>query len=1347
MDISSLWAEASEEEVEPSLASTGSGEADRRLVTRAGEQRRARARARSAAAPSTAPPNKRTQLQQPAPPTTPDRAQPQPQYAPSDASSAATAPYPSNPMSAAALTTPQRRPSAPPSTPAPPGPGAGTSGGGGLVLVPSCELQLSGDLAAALEAELQEIERKYIDAELPPRRSSPGSTRRWSAAQSPAASGGGAGAAAQRPSSVSRHYQLHPEAAPQDGKPSTDTLSQLLSRLQQQHPYGPDQGADGPSSPAVQALGQGLQTVHGAYDRLESRVRELRALVSGSPHSSAPPSTAASARNSPGRSEAGSGQVLGVGSSPAQRQAGTLEGRGAGGAEVQGASMPSLATLSASGHSTGHGSSNWGTGGALAADSNGEVGSATRALDLLLGMNVASGDKAASQGQAAAAAGTAIPAATGGDIVGDGAANRAPAADNIPAHVSRSSPDGSSGVANQETGSRTSTAAGVRNSGCVSTPPATSTGSVASSSSASEVTLRYTSHLSHTPQLSQSGERHRQQQLQQQQPSHMAPPQPLQEHRDVEAGGRAQHGQPQEEREPRISDADVLVPLVGQGREEDLRSGNPLSRAVPDGGAAVMEARARLAAATAAGTRSAAAAAAAAKADADQDAAREAARHLPPPTVFQTVLAADRPARVQRRQLGTLDASALLPPAHVTSVVRPLLRLARDSEAAADADSTGHGMHASSECTQPPAGSEQADGQSDASAAAAAAAAAAARAEGEALELLEALEWSVAADAAALDDEFLAVLGRRLGHLDLAHVNGGGAAAGAVPTRGTAQPAAGVDTSAAFGGPAAAAVAAAMAAAAGVAGGRQDLEAELLRAARQTAMGAVQSRLEQLQARYESRRRHRRAASTSSAAAASGAMAAAPSALASTGAAAAAGSSTPSKGLRGILAQCASPSRHAAAGGTSSPAAAAAGGGALASGFARSPRYVPAAAAANTAAAAAASTVHPPPPAAARRLYAAGSSLTSPPHTAGGFPNAHNSSGPVHAGSPACASTGQQPYPHRSSNGQTQPSPTLFATASGPSPAASRGYFSRASAPSVGTAAHDAATAPATGSSSSAESGLHLPPATTPEELEELRALCGMARHLPQLGPLERVQLWGRVGEVLAHKLARSKPAAQPQGHWQQQQQQRGGFADRPASGSRYATPVKAAGPEAEVHNADAGSPGSEGRAAGPPQWGSIHSGGSQTRGYTTVWERRQNSTGSGRPRGRSGSPTRNAERPNSSDRKSPGGTAQLTATQANPGAGQGSGRLRLVTSQQRSSSPAAGAPPAKGPGGAVGAGASSPGGAALLDSTMEVVHRLIAPNATLAQAMSLNWKAVRTHLATQEAAASPQRLALSPKG
>ncbi|KAG2445613.1 hypothetical protein HXX76_000223 [Chlamydomonas incerta] len=1461
MDVSSLWAEASEEDIEPSL---------------------------------------------PAPPSTPDRAQPQPQYAPSDVSSAATAataPYPafSNTMSAATLsgstvsstvhTTPAKRISAPPSTPAQPGPAPGASGGGGLVLVPSNELQLSGDLAAALEAELQEIERKYIDAELPPpRRSSPGSTRRWSAAQSPVASGGGAGAAAQRPSSVSHHYQLHPKAvqplqphhahqhphhaphqhqhhqhhilhqraegyhqqhepsveahaqhplpqlaampaastqpsvdagaglvwepvplpssllpaavpgvptwaapapgapsagaarsllpmfeggaAPgaggtampgsrqgstygaaashlghgaaaadaQGGKPATDTLTQLLTRLQQQQqPLGPEQGTDGQGSPAVRALGQGLQTVHGAYDRLESRVRELRALVGGSPHSSAPPSTANSARTSPGRTDAGSAQALRASGSPAQRPvrltmaASTSDG-GARGAAAQGADAAALGVREQR-----HRGPGGVTGLADAALSNGPVGSATRALDLLLGLSLADGPDAASQHAPEAAAATPSAASTpeeGPAALGAGneASMRAAATAGMPAHMLRSSQDGSSGDGCHATGSRNSTAAGMQTSGWVYTPTATSTstasGGDASASLASEVTLRNTPQPRHAPQLSHLGERHRQQQF----PSHMAPPlpPPQRPHQDhYVAASRPQ--QPQEEgRRPRISDADALAPLVGQGREEELQSGSPLSRALPDGGAAVMEARARLAAATAAGARTAATAAAA-RVAADDDAAREAARNQPPPPVFQTVLAGESPARVHGRRLGTMDAAALLPPAHVTSVIKPLLHLARDSAAAAGTDSHAHGGLGPGAGTQPPDGSRQADEQSQV----AAAAAAAVRAEEEALELLEALEWSVAADAAALDDEFLAVLGRRLGHLDLAHGSGDGAAITSAAARDAAGPAAGAVSG--FGGPAAAAVAAAMAAATGASGGEQGLGTEWLRAARQTALGAVQSRLDQLQARYASRRRHRRAASTSSAAARPEAMAAATPPAAVAGAAPGAGGSTASKGLRSILAQCASPSRHAAAGGTSSPAAAAAAG----AGFTRSPRYGTSAAAAQPPL----NATHPLQPAAARRLYASNGSLTPPPHAAASV--AHASTGAGFMGSPVRGPGSQPPYSHHS-GGRPLHSPPLFpATGPTPSPAASRGYSLRTSAPARGTAMPELVDAAAgaagyggSGPAGSAEErGLQLPPATTPEELEELRALCDMARHLPQLGPLERVQLWGRVGEVLAHKLARANPAVQ------QQPQQLGVVPSRPGGGSRYATPVKTAGPEEdeEEHraNGDVGSPGSEGRAAGQQRWGSIHSGGSPTRGYAAAWERRQNSAGSGDLRGRSTSPARFGSGSGSPGRQSPGAAAPSPTPLVISGAGPGGARLRLVPQQQRSPGAVA-APPAGAA--APGAGFGSPGGAALLDSTMEVVHRMIAPNATLAQAMSLNWKAVRTHLASQEAAASPQRITLSPK-
>eukprot|EP00198_Chlamydomonas_reinhardtii_P013875 XP_001703212.1 predicted protein [Chlamydomonas reinhardtii] len=1453
MDVSSLWAEASEE-VEPSLASTG-GEEDRSLVTRV-----TRTRTRSAAAPSTAPPHKRTQLQQPAPPSTPDRAQPLPQYAPSDVSSASTAPHAAGPfnnvMSAAALSssavpttmhaTPQRtRPSAPPSTPAQPGPASGTSGGGGLVLVPSRELQVSGDLAAALEAELQEIERKYIDAGLPPRRSSPGSTRRWSAAQSPAASAGGASAVAQRPSSVSRHYQLHrdathplhphhahhhqhhqhhilhqraagyraheqhepgleaaahaqpplmpaastlppadasaglacepvplpsrlltvalpglpaaavpapdaasagaarsllsmfavdeapgaagmakpgnaaepapgaqashvaPGAAPsgaQGGKPATDTLTQLLSRLQQQHlPLGQEEGAGEPGSPAVRALGQGLQTVHGAYDRLESRVRELRALVGGSPHSSAPHSTAASARSSPGRSEAGRVQAVRMEGSPAQAQPGATTAASSSGGGARGASVPGgvpgvlLHTLAGVSKEL-HGASGEGTGGASADLSSGHVGSATRALDMLLGLSLVDGlESGYHQQRPAAVAGAAdtasdavqVPAALGVEAVvhGTGTWEAVPA--GIPAHVLRPSPGGSSGGGSHATGSRSSTAAGMRASGWMSTPTATSTtsGGDASASLASEVTLRNTPQQLQAPQLSHLGERHRQQQsLPNTTPLLPAQQQPQPDHQHYfDAASRPQR--PQEEgRQPRISDADALVPLVGQGREEELQSGIPLSCALPDGGAAVMEARARLAAATAASARTAAAAAAAAKAAEDDDAAREAARNQPPPPVFQTVLAADRPARLHGRPLGALDAYALLPPAHVTSVIRPLLHLARDSEAAADADCQSHRVLSPDMVTQPSGGGRQADEQSRT-----AAAAAAARAEEEALELLEALEWSVAADAAALDDEFLAVLGRRLGHLDLAHGAGDAAASSATAMHSAAGQAAG----AGFGGPAAAAVAAAMAAATGSSGGGQGLETELLRAARQTALGAVQSRLEQLQVRYASKRRHRRVASTSSAAARPEAMAAVP-------AAAAAGVAS-----------------GAAAGETPSPAAAAAGVSTTVAGFARSPRYgAPTVAAHSTPHAA-----HPPQPAAARRLYAANSSLTPPAQTAASFPHASIGAGSV--GSPLRGPVSQHLYA-KHSDVRLQISSPRFTSASKPSPAASLGYSSQ-TPPSAGGAttpeAADAAAGTVACSSGSGPvggpegPGLQLPAATTPEELEELRALCDMARHLPQLGPLERVQLWGRVGEVLAHKLARANPV-------EHQHQQRGGIPDRPAGGSRYATPVKATAFEAEEQHAsgDAESPGTAGRGAGEQQWGSLHSGGSLTRGYAAVWERRQNSTGS---RGQSMSPARGGEGSDVPGNQSPGAAA------ASP-----------THTQPRSPGPVAASAAAAAPA----TGMRSPGGAGLLDSTMEVVHRLIAPNATLAQAMSLNWKAVRTHLASQEAAASPQRLALSPK-
>ncbi|GIL70595.1 hypothetical protein Vretifemale_1320, partial [Volvox reticuliferus] len=210
------------------------------------------------------------------------------------------------------------------------------------------------------------------------------------------------------------------------------------------------------------------------------------------------------------------------------------------------------------------------------------------------------------------------------------------------------------------------------------------------------------------------------------------------------------------------------------------------------------------------------------------------------------------------------------------------------------------------------------------------------------------------------------------------------------------------------------------------------------------------------------------------------------------------------------------------------------------------------------------------------------------------------------------------------------------------------------------------------------------------EEAEELHALCSLAKSLPHLDALERMQLWERLEQFLAHKLARS-----PRGGTR-------GYNQRSLSsgiGQRF------------PFNGAAGGGGIYSRSNSP------------LRGYATVWEHRQRGSSTGSSGGASFSPWERRSRYRMEDgkhrRQGSDGTDRI---------------VRRVTPEQLRQSISLGTSAAAGMGTGMQlcAGTAS-GGGSLLDTTLEAVHNMIAPNATLAHALTLNWQSVRSQTTRME--------------
>ncbi|GLC59246.1 hypothetical protein PLESTB_001466000 [Pleodorina starrii] len=333
---------------------------------------------------------------------------------------------------------------------------------------------------------------------------------------------------------------------------------------------------------------------------------------------------------------------------------------------------------------------------------------------------------------------------------------------------------------------------------------------------------------------------------------------------------------------------------------------------------------------------------------------------------------------------------------------------------------------------------------------------------------------------------------------------------------------------------------------------------------------------------------------------------------------------------------------------------------------------------------------------------------TAGPHPAGGD-DAATAPGP----GPALLSP---PQAH-----QRQPACT---TAVRSTPAATHGID--AAAYGIDAAPAAAATAPATAATGVRQravvlagelvQGHQTPPSGSREEVEELRGLCALARSLPQLDALERVRLWERLEQLLADKLA-ARPRSRSRG--------RGGGGRRAVSAGRGGrgrtwSPSRPYG---------CGSGADGGMCVGGGGGGGGGSGmhrrsDSPLRGYATVFDRRQRSVGSAGGAvsavrgggggdvsgGGGGGPSRAAQvLQQLLDSGAPGAGAAAASAGGSSGLGSGGGSANV---------------PVRRGGGGGGVGRN------LLETTLEVVHSVIAPNQTLAHALSLNWRAVKSQAA-----------------
>ncbi|EFJ51047.1 hypothetical protein VOLCADRAFT_88286 [Volvox carteri f. nagariensis] len=220
-------------------------------------------------------------------------------------------------------------------------------------------------------------------------------------------------------------------------------------------------------------------------------------------------------------------------------------------------------------------------------------------------------------------------------------------------------------------------------------------------------------------------------------------------------------------------------------------------------------------------------------------------------------------------------------------------------------------------------------------------------------------------------------------------------------------------------------------------------------------------------------------------------------------------------------------------------------------------------------------------------------------------------------------------------------------------------------------------------------------------DVEEIHALSAMAQSLPHLDPLERVQLWEQLEQCLAQKLARS-----PRGH---------------IHGAKRRVSSPGAGPGISPNSFRSGDLYS--RANSP------------LRGYATVWERRHRygscSSGGGSSRDGSGGAWSPRER-HVKWRMEEG----LSVRQGGQGSNEADVGVRSMSQQHlvgHSSGIAASVRAGVRPSPEAAGSGSAPG--SLLDSTLEMVHNVIAPNATLAHALSLNWQKLRSQGMTSRVA------------
>ncbi len=268
--------------------------------------------------------------------------------------------------------------------------------------------------------------------------------------------------------------------------------------------------------------------------------------------------------------------------------------------------------------------------------------------------------------------------------------------------------------------------------------------------------------------------------------------------------------------------------------------------------------------------------------------------------------------------------------------------------------------------------------------------------------------------------------------------------------------------------------------------------------------------------------------------------------------------------------------------------------------------------------------------------------------------------------------------------------------------------------------------------------GRRLPPPANRQELQELLRLLAAARSLPQLRPLDRVLLWARLEEALALRLSHSPPQGE-QVFWQD-----GGPSGREGGIGQQGTGWTGGGQCASSWaEGGVGAPGNETSSSGAREVGE----GADGSGYDGMVEGLQveGSSSRGLAAGmydKAGPPRRGYARIWAA--KHPGGAARARAG-SDDGAEPAPGPVDAGLHQPATSSAVRGSAAvsravadansaaALGASCADGSSAQSPPGgwcgglgSPVLDGTLDAVHRVVAPNACLARALTLNWQAMR---------------------